>query len=301
MARIRTIKPELPQDAKLARHSRGTRYHFVLLWLVADDEGYFRASPRLLLGQLYPHDRDLGEAAVDGMTAELAEARFIEIHVTIDGPVGRIRNWSKHQRIDRPSASHLAELFASPSRAPREPLAAVVLSLESLVLSPETAAAARELEVQPEPPAVPAPVARTYAQECTIAANTALGELLGGAYQPLVASVQAPTAEVWERDGVPLPIAISAVSAAVRRYKPSPTSKQPRTLRYFDPAVREAWEKSRATGAKPKPITDRPPPREPTPEEHLMHLDRLAAAQAERKRGNLSESVGAVLARAGVA
>lgn len=157
MARIRSIKPELPQDAKLARLSRVTRYHFVLLWLVSDDEGYFRASPRLLLGQLYPHDRDLGEAAVDRMTAELAEGGFIELQTTPDGPLGRIKNWSKHQRIDRPSTSHLATSFASPSRVPRESLDAGVLSLESGVLSPNNTV----LRTGDEPRAVEQPATET--------------------------------------------------------------------------------------------------------------------------------------------
>jgi hypothetical protein len=155
-------------------------------------------------------------------------------------------------------------------------------------------------EVQPEPAASPAPVARTYATECTVSANCALDVLLGGGYKPLIATVEAEVADEWQRDGVPLPVAVAAIAEAVKRYRPKGRDKQPRSLRYFDGAVRDAWERSKAS-SKPKPITDRPPPREPTPEEHLMHLDRLAAAQAERKRGNLSESVGAVLARAGVA
>lgn len=131
MARIRSIKPEIASDAKLARLSRGTRYHFVLLWTACDDAGFFRASPRQLLGQLYPHDRDLGEAAVDAMTMELADAGFLQIHQTDDGPIGCVLNWLKHQRIDRPSASHLREMVAKPSRVPRATPAHGVLSLES--------------------------------------------------------------------------------------------------------------------------------------------------------------------------
>lgn len=138
MARIRSIKPELPQDAKLARLSRETRYHFVLLWTQADDAGHFRASPRLLLGQLYPHDRDLGEAAVDRMNADLVDGGFIEIRQCDDGPIGKVRNWPKHQKIDRPSASHLAPQFASGSRMTREAPSHGVLSPESLVLSLES-------------------------------------------------------------------------------------------------------------------------------------------------------------------
>jgi hypothetical protein len=139
MARIRSIKPELPQDAKLASVSRAARYHFVLLFTVADDEGFFRASPRLLLGQLYPHDEaEVGERELTRMHADLMGIGVVEIRPTPDGAIGWLVNWKKHQRVDRPSASFLRDLFDGASRAAREPGAAGVLSPESLVLSPES-------------------------------------------------------------------------------------------------------------------------------------------------------------------
>lgn len=131
MARIRSIKPDITSDAKLARLSRGTRYHFVLLWTACDDAGFFRATPRQLLGQLYPHDRDLGESAVDAMTMELANAGFLVIHQTDDGPIGCVVNWLKHQKIDKPSRSHLREKVESAPRLIRETPSSGVLSLES--------------------------------------------------------------------------------------------------------------------------------------------------------------------------
>lgn len=137
MARIRSIKPEITSDARLARLSRETRYHFVLLWTQADDAGCFRATPRLLLGQMYPHDRDIGEAKVDEMTAELAAAGFIDVRTTPDGPIGKVRNWAKHQKIDRPSKSHLEPQFASASRVSRETPSQGVLSPDLGVLSPD--------------------------------------------------------------------------------------------------------------------------------------------------------------------
>ncbi len=161
MARIRSIKPEIAQDAKLATVSRDTRYHFVLLWTVADDEGFFRASPRLLLGQLYPHDSDVNEARVVEMNAALAAIGLLETRVSADGPIGWLVNWNKHQKIDRPSRSHIRESFASPSRDEGVRLAAGVLSPESRVLSPEPPAeASRE---QPQQPPVELPNGKTPA------------------------------------------------------------------------------------------------------------------------------------------
>lgn len=143
MPRIRTIKPEMPHDERLARVSRNTRYHFVLLWTQADDDGYFRATPRLILGQLYPHDRDVGESDVDRMTAELVEIGILDLRTGPDGPIGHIRNWLKHQRIDHPTKSHLAPVFAKASRVSRESLATGVLSLESRSLEQNNSTAPR--------------------------------------------------------------------------------------------------------------------------------------------------------------
>ena len=148
MARIRSIKPEITQDAKLASVSRDTRYHFVLLWTVADDEGYFRASPRLLLGQLYPHDGDVNEALVSGMNASLAKLGLLDIRASADGPIGWLVNWTKHQKIDRPSKSYLRETFASITRESPESIDAGVLSPESRVLKGEPPRDTRETPPQ---------------------------------------------------------------------------------------------------------------------------------------------------------
>lgn len=113
MARIRSIKPEMPQDAALASVSRGARYTFVLLLTQCDDAGFFRANMRILLGQLYPHDLTISE---NQLAAELDElAPFIELRDGADGPVGHVRNWKKHQKIDRPTKSFLEPLFAKAS------------------------------------------------------------------------------------------------------------------------------------------------------------------------------------------
>jgi uncharacterized protein YdaU (DUF1376 family) len=161
---------------------------------------------------------------------------------------------------------------------------------------PPTTATAPAASVAPEgTTAAPegTTAAPSYPLACVVAANTALDALLAGGHKPLRADLEAPTAEAWQRDGVPLPVTLATIRDAVAHYRVRPGNRQPHSLRYFDGAVREAWERSRgALGAKPKPITDQPPPREPTPEEHLAHLERLAAAQAERaaqprRRGNI--------------
>ncbi len=126
MARIRTVKPETPQDERLARVSRDARLTFIYLLTVADDAGYFRASLRYLLGVLFPHDDDVTPERLKGWLKELTDNGQVEWKRLNDGsPVGYIVNFAKHQRIDRPSRSFLREEVARASRKPREDGASV--------------------------------------------------------------------------------------------------------------------------------------------------------------------------------
>jgi hypothetical protein len=239
-----------------------------MLKTVADDHGYFRASPRLLLGQIYPHDRDLGEAAVNQMTAELVDAGCLELWQTPDGPIGRLVGWNDprdafYEHIARPSRSflfaQLEGLQPVPGAVPGvlplfgAPLHADVLHPHADVVQRKTRAeesGSQGVGESGSPGAEETPAADlTYTQQCTIAANTALGERLAGAYKPLVASCEAEAAGAWERDGVPIAVAQEAIREAVKRYRITGSNRQPNSLRYFDGAVREARERSLAKPA----------------------------------------------------
>lgn len=134
MPRIRSIKPETPRDAKLAKVPREVRYTFLLLLTVVDDEGFFVATPRSLVGALYPHDSDMTEAILTAELDRLLALGLLLAYDTEDGVVGRMANFKKHQRIDHPTKSYLAKR----SRKPRESFAPRVLSLDLGVLSPES-------------------------------------------------------------------------------------------------------------------------------------------------------------------
>lgn len=146
MARIRTVHPQTAQDRKLASVSRDARYTFVLTWTIADDEGFFRAEPRQLLGQLYPFDNQLDGSHLEAWLSELVSIGVLRWRFTRDGArVGQVVNWPKYQRIDRPSKSFLAsqlEGLAEGSRDCGEGEARVQrlesLSPESRVLSLES-------------------------------------------------------------------------------------------------------------------------------------------------------------------
>lgn len=123
MARIRSIKPETPKDRKLATVSRDARLTFLYMWTIADDDGLFRAEPRQLLGDLYPHDDDVTESRLEGWSTELLRIGSVRWRYTRDGSrVGEIVNWAKHQTIKNRSKSFLKnELLPLGSPPPDRP------------------------------------------------------------------------------------------------------------------------------------------------------------------------------------
>jgi len=142
MPRIRTIKPELPSDKKLARVSRDARYTFVLLITQADDLGFVAASHRKLLGDLFPHDETLTIAGLLAWIEELVNIGRIRWRETEDGmPVLELVNWKKHQRIDNAGKSRLAETlkpFAKPRRSSPRNAAVRGLDLGPRTIGPRT-------------------------------------------------------------------------------------------------------------------------------------------------------------------
>lgn len=106
MARIRTIKPEFPQSESIGRLSRDARLLFVQLWTLADDAGRTRAASRLLASLLYPYDDD-APSLLDEWLTELEREGCI-LRYAVEGTAYlQIRNWEKHQKIDRPTPSRL--------------------------------------------------------------------------------------------------------------------------------------------------------------------------------------------------
>jgi hypothetical protein len=120
--RIRTIKPELPQDVKLASCSREARYTFVLLITQSDDEGLIPGAHRQLLGLLYPHDEDVTTAQLLVWVEELVTIGALRWRSTVDGaPILELTNWAKHQRVDNKGRSQLASFLVPLAETRREP------------------------------------------------------------------------------------------------------------------------------------------------------------------------------------
>ena len=100
MARIRSLKPELPSSRKLAAAPIEARYTFILLISQADDEGFVRAEPRQLLGALYPHDEAVTPDDLEAWILALTRVNSIRLRWTGDGArVIQVLGWTEHQSI----------------------------------------------------------------------------------------------------------------------------------------------------------------------------------------------------------
>ena len=96
----------------MARQDDATKLLAIGLLNFSDDEGYFYACPSLVRSALRPFDDD--STNVRRSLAQLAKIGFIEVreHST-HGPVGMVLSFADHQRVDRPKASIIKELYDS--------------------------------------------------------------------------------------------------------------------------------------------------------------------------------------------
>lgn len=124
--RIRTIKPELLEDAVTAGLSDSAFRLFIAMILLADDYGNLRAEAKYIEGQVYWSA--VPEKAVKDSCKELESlVRFYEVR---GQRYAHIRGWEKHQKVQ-----HVGK-----PRVPPAPDNDSGLSHESLMNPPETLA-----------------------------------------------------------------------------------------------------------------------------------------------------------------
>lgn len=99
MARIRTVKPELWTDEKVAECSIAARLLFIGMFNFADDNGNLVNSPKRIKMQIFPADSlDCEPLIKELMTHELlTEYSVNEVSYL------NIKGFNKHQKINRPS------------------------------------------------------------------------------------------------------------------------------------------------------------------------------------------------------
>jgi hypothetical protein len=107
-ARIRTIKPEFWGDEKIGSLPRLARLTFLgLISAAADDLGRCRGNPRAVRSALYPLDDDVLVEEIVLHLELLAGLGLIRLYTVNSEPYLLVVNFTRHQKIDRPSASQL--------------------------------------------------------------------------------------------------------------------------------------------------------------------------------------------------
>jgi len=118
--RIRTIKPQFWCHPVIGRLDPFTRVLAAALLNYSDDEGFFLAEPCLIKGALFPFEKSSNK--VKRGLEILEREGYIEIGISREnGPIGKVVNFLKHQKINRPTPSTLRPYFSmSPHRAINE-------------------------------------------------------------------------------------------------------------------------------------------------------------------------------------
>ncbi len=112
--RIRSIKPEFWRDPDTTgRWPADLKLFYIGMWMVADDSGRFVWDDQLIASDLYPFERD---ADVSGLLRRLLKAGVVVAYEVAGRRYGYLPNFTKHQRINRPTESKLPE----PSQALHE-------------------------------------------------------------------------------------------------------------------------------------------------------------------------------------
>lgn len=111
MARNRMIRPEFWEDDKIGECSPTARLLFIAMWNFADDEGYLEYRPKWLKAKCFPYDNIM----IEPLIQELLDKERIEIH----GNIIWIKNFLKHQKIEKPKPSDLSQKFKDSPNVPR--------------------------------------------------------------------------------------------------------------------------------------------------------------------------------------
>lgn len=112
MARNRMIKPEFWEDDKIGECSPTARLLFIALWNFADDEGYLEYRIKWLKAKCFPYD----ELRIEPLIDELLRVQRLEIR----GDIICVKNFLKHQKIEKPKESSLSRKFMDSPTAPRK-------------------------------------------------------------------------------------------------------------------------------------------------------------------------------------
>lgn len=108
MARIRTVKPDLFINERVAACSVTAVVTYVGLFTQADDHGRHRDNAAIIAGVLWPLRAEHTPVHVEDDLQQLADAGLVCRYTGCDGKrYLHITGWFEHQKIDKPSQSRL--------------------------------------------------------------------------------------------------------------------------------------------------------------------------------------------------
>ena len=109
MARIRTIKPEFWTDEDIALLESDTKLLALGLLNHSDDEGYFKAHEALVKAAVFPFSDH--SVNIQGRLKQLQKCSYLSLFTGTDGKqYGHIRNFTNHQKVNRPNPSKIKPL-----------------------------------------------------------------------------------------------------------------------------------------------------------------------------------------------
>lgn len=108
MARIRTIKPEFWSSIQIIECSTSARLLFIGTWNFCDDYGRHENNARALKARVFPGDDGINSDDIALWLDELSTNDLIYFYEVEGKEYFQVTGWH-HQRIDRPSKSHIPE------------------------------------------------------------------------------------------------------------------------------------------------------------------------------------------------
>jgi hypothetical protein len=119
MPRIRSLKPDFTQNDKLSALPAETHLLAAGLICYADDEGYFRANPKLVQAAIFPL-RELSGNIPEALRS-LAGIGYIELRAGSDGrEYGRIVHFAEHQRVSHKVKSSIKPFWMDSGNIPED-------------------------------------------------------------------------------------------------------------------------------------------------------------------------------------
>ena len=245
--RARWVKPEFFEDQKMAELGPVGALVYQSLWVSADDTGMAMCDPNLLKGKMFTRWSAVGVREITGALRKLSELGRVQFFRGGDELFAQIVRWKENQAVHKPSKFTYRDDYSKRGKDLRETV-------------PEwcgtSAALVRE---SPPPRHLDSQTPRHLAEEeasssvqdkdryyiaCTVALNTGMQEnpTVEGEWIPVSASSQVARV-TWCEDDLPLGIVEEIILERAKAYRCTAQNRGPRSLKYFDRAVRETWER----------------------------------------------------------